>query len=100
MLNNLVNDLTDQAVAELRLERDNRMAHHDILEGLARREVARRQPRYEADLARVQRAQTALAQAFQQVTGEELAPRPARATVASPLGPVDLGDARPDEEVQ
>ena len=100
VLNNLVNDLTDQAVAQLRLERDDRATHHDILEGMARREVARRQPRYDADLARLRRAETVLAEAFRELTGGELAPPPVRAVVTSPLGPVDLGERRPDEEEQ
>ena len=99
VLNNLVNDLTDQAVAQLRLERDNHQAVHDILEGLARAEVARHKPRYDADLARVRQAGATLAVTFQDLTGSlidevELPPPPRTESgpIASTLGPVDLSD--------
>jgi hypothetical protein len=99
VLNNLVNDLTDQAIAELRLDRDNRQAVHDILEGLARAQVARHKPRYDADLARVRQAGATLGVTFQDLTGRpidevELAAPPHRqpAPIASTLGPLDLSD--------
>ena len=97
VLNNLINDLTDQSIARLRAERDNRQAVSDILEGLAREEVARHKPRYDADAARVHQAGLALAVTFQELTGlsidEVTPPRPPRAEpepLASTLGPVDV----------
>jgi hypothetical protein len=99
VLNNLINDLTDQAVAELRLERDNRQAVNDILEGLARQEVARHKPRYDADLARVRQAGVALAVTFEELTGLRLddiepprQPPVGRQPLESTLGPVDVSD--------
>lgn len=99
VLNNLVNDLTDQAIAQLRLDRDNRQAVHDILEGLARAEVARHKPRYDADLARVRQAGTALAVTFEDLTGSQLdevalppPPRSEPGPLTSTLGPVELAD--------
>jgi hypothetical protein len=101
VLNNLVNDQAEQAIAELRVERDNRQAINDILEGLAREEVARRKPRYDADLALVHQAGVALAVTFKELTGldlEEISPpRPSpvdKPTLESTVGPVDVSDDR------
>lgn len=101
VLNNLINDLTDQSIARLRVERDERQAVSDILEGLARQEVARYRPRYEADMARVHQAGLALAVTFQDLTGlsmdEVTAPRPPRVQrepLVSTLGAVDVSDTQ------
>jgi hypothetical protein len=99
VLNNLINDYADQALADLQRQRDNRLAVNDILEGLARQEVARRKPRYEADLAEVQQAGVALAVTFRELTGLDLdevkpprPPDPDLRPLESTLGPLDASD--------
>jgi hypothetical protein len=99
VLNNYINDLADQAVAELRAERDNRQAVNDILEGLAREHVARYKPRYDADLALVRQAGVALSVTFRELTGmdvDEITPprRPEvdKTPLESTLGPIDVSD--------
>jgi hypothetical protein len=101
VLNNLINDMADQALAELRVARDNRQAINDILEGLARQEVARFKPLYDADVARVQQAGVALAVTFTELTGLDLGevavPRLAQADkppLESTLGSIDVSDDR------
>jgi hypothetical protein len=65
----------DQIVARLQAEREERQAVCEALVGLARQEVARRQSRFESDLARVQEAQEALEVARKELTGKrELGP--------------------------
>lgn len=97
VLNNFINDLIDQDIARLRAHRAEWKAVGGILIGLARKEVARRQPRYEDDSSQAQRAQQALAVTYQQLTGRDLAdlpsPRPRRdaaGPVRSTLGPLVL----------
>jgi hypothetical protein len=97
VLNNFINDLIDQDIARLRAHRAEWKAVGGILIGLARKEVARRQPRYEDDSSQAQRAQQALAVTYQQLTGKDLAdlpsPRPRRdaaGPVRSTLGPLVL----------
>jgi hypothetical protein len=101
VLNNLINDMADQALAELRVARDNRQAINDILEGLARQAVARFKPLYDADLARVQQAGVALTVTFTELTGLDLGevavprlPQAEKPPLESTLGAVDVSDDR------
>jgi len=101
VLNNLINAWTDQQLAELDHDRDERLAVADALVGAAAAEVARYKPRYEADAARVTQATAVLADMYEQLTGrkatDQVAPRPRRSDdlpIESTLGPVDISDHR------
>jgi hypothetical protein len=97
VLNNLINAWMDQEIARVRGHRDEREAVGIMLTGLAREEIARRRQRYEADYARAQHDRQALAIAFRELTGAELAdlgsPHPDHrpgGPLRSTLGPADL----------
>jgi hypothetical protein len=99
VLNNLINARTDAELAELDAARDERQAVDDNLVALAAEQVARYKPRYDADLARVGQTGSALAAAYEALTGrtptEFVPPRPRRAgngPIESTLGPIDLSD--------
>jgi hypothetical protein len=99
VLNNMINALADQEVARLLAERDERQSVGEILIGLAKKQVARRRPRYDADLTRMQHAHEALAVTFRALTGRELdqlrTPFPRKVDgdpVGSSFGPVDITD--------
>jgi hypothetical protein len=93
VLNNLINAWMDQASARVNRHHLEQTAVSAMLIGLAREEVTRRRPRYEADYARAQHAFRTLAVTYQQLTGREMtdlpAPHPAHfddAVIASTLG--------------
>jgi hypothetical protein len=88
VLNNLINDWIDQDIARLSAHRAEWTAVSRILIGLAREEVARRQPRYDADYSRAQRARQALAVTYQQLTGKDLADLPSSPPRRDDPGPV------------
>lgn len=99
VLGNFVNALAAQSVAELDAERDERQAVGEVLIGLAREELARREPGYLADLARVAQTHEALEVTFKALTGKNTAElrgiMPRRLTegpIRSTLGPIDLTD--------
>ena len=101
VLNNLINAWTDQQLAELDAERDQRQAYVDAMVGQAAEQVARYKPRYEADVARVTQATAVLAMMYEELTGrqatEHIPPRPRRTDdlpIESTLGPVDISDDR------
>jgi hypothetical protein len=101
VLNNLINAWTDQQLAELASQRDERQAVADALVGRAAEEVARYKPRYESDIARVTQATAVLAVMFEELTGrkatDHISPRPRRSDdlpIESTLGPVDISDDR------
>ncbi|MGX7826033.1 hypothetical protein ACTG9Q_13160 [Actinokineospora sp. 24-640] len=73
VLNNVINDWADAAVARLDSERDERQAVGDVLIGLAREEVARRKPLYDRDLTRALHYREALEAAFVALTGKNTA---------------------------
>jgi hypothetical protein len=99
VLNNLINAWTDGQLAELDAARDERLAVVDSQIAHAAEEVARYKPRYDADLARVGQTGSALAAAYEALTGrrpsEFVPPRPPRVNdepIQSTLGPIDLSD--------
>jgi hypothetical protein len=85
VLNNLINAWAEQALAELDAARDDRRAIARMLIGMADQEVARRKPRFDADIARVSHARAALADAFEALTGR-------KATEHVPVAPSRTGD--------
>lgn len=89
VLNNLINAWTDEGLAELDSHRDERKAVADALVGLAAEQVARYEPPYLADLAKVEHTAAALLMTYGELTGE--APR----KFVPPSQPRDL--ARPIE---
>jgi len=99
VLNNLINAWMDQASARGRRHQLEQTAVSAMLIGLAREEVARRRPRYEADYNRAQHACRTLAVTYQQLTGRELtdlpSPHPARIddpVISSTLGATSWTD--------
>jgi hypothetical protein len=99
VLNNLINARTDALLAELDAARDERQAVVDSLVAQAAEQVARYKPQFEADLARVAQTSSALATAYEALTGQSAdefsTPRPRRAgeyPIESTLGPIDLSD--------
>jgi hypothetical protein len=98
-LNNHINALADQAVAELILQRDDAIAVADAYIALAAEQVGHFQPPYEADLVRMAQAANALTVTYEELTGhkpDEYVPpsprRPIDGPVRSTLGPIDISD--------
>jgi hypothetical protein len=105
VLHNFINARVAQALADLKAARDDRVAIAKVLVGMASEEVARRAPRYEADLARTSHARTALAVAFEALTGRPaveyvaVAPAPADdGTLYSTVPAIDLRLTNPDPD--
>ncbi|WP_328458406.1 hypothetical protein [Amycolatopsis sp. NBC_00438] len=71
VLNNLINAWTDQSLARLKADRDERQAVGDILVGLAEEEVTRRKPRYDADLAKALHMRNALDITFSELATQK-----------------------------
>jgi len=72
VLYNLINGWMLEWIANVDAQRDERQAVLDILIGLAAEELARREARYEADLARVEQTRMALEVAFEALTGRKV----------------------------
>jgi hypothetical protein len=94
VLNNLINAWMDQASARVNRHHLEQTAVSAMLIGLAREEVTRRRPRYEADYARAQHAFRTLAVTYQQLTGRtDLGASPGPGA-AGPAGGLDPEDGR------
>ena len=71
VINNLIDSWTDQEMAALNGLRDDRRAEADAILALAAEQVARYQPRYEADLTEVRRTRATLEATLMSLTGFE-----------------------------
>ncbi|MFY1637653.1 hypothetical protein ACN27F_31005 [Solwaraspora sp. WMMB335] len=103
VLANLINELGEQSLAELDVARDERRAVGRVLLGMAAEELVRRWERLKSAAVRASHAETALALAFEELTGHSPAdrvdaqPNPFSAEARrSAIGPIDLGLHGPD----
>ena len=94
---NFINARVLRSLKDIESLRAERRAIARVLVGMANEEVARRLPAYEVDFARVSHARTAVADAYEKLTGrpaaEFLAAAPARAgdgPLHSTVGGIDL----------
>jgi hypothetical protein len=85
VVHNFINARVLRSLKEIESLRTERLAIARVLVGMANEEVARRHPGYEVDFARVSHARTALADAYEKLTG-----RPAAEFVAA--APPQAGD--------
>jgi hypothetical protein len=91
VLHNLVNAWADQALAQVDAAHQERQAVADNLIGASAEEVARHRPRYESDLAEVERTARAVAQARARLSGQPLPAEPPSAEVP----PAEVPPAEP-----
>ena len=97
VVHNFINARVLRSLKEIESLRAERRAIARMLVGMANEEVSRRVPRYEVDFARASHARTALADAYEKLTGrpaaEFLAAAPDRAggrPLHSTVGGIDL----------
>jgi hypothetical protein len=97
VLVNLINELTEQSLAELKAQRDERHAIGRVLVGMAAEELTRRRHRFDVDATAASHAGAALGLAYEALTGRKADERilagpsaSSRERLESGVGAVDL----------